>query len=84
MPNFSGNVTASNVDGVPVGSAYTVNVIAALAVITSVTVVPLSAPAGTLRTVTINATGAVSYTCNKPDGTPATATAQPNVFTMVI
>jgi len=35
-------------------------------VISSVTVVPQSAPAGTPRTVTVNATGAapLSYTCN--------------------
>lgn len=55
-------------------------------VITSVVVSPQSAPTGTLRTITINATdvdgGPLTYTCFV-EGVAATATAQPNVFTFV-
>lgn len=48
----------------------------------SVTIVPASAPPGTLRTITITATGATSYTCSAP-GLSVQPTAQPNVFTTV-
>lgn len=53
-------------------------------VVDSVVVSPQSAPAGTLRTITINAHdaegGPLTYTCFV-EGVAATATAQPNVFT---
>lgn len=54
--------------------------------INSVVVSPASAVAGTLRTITINATDpqgqTLSYTC-KVNGINATPTGQPNVFTYV-
>jgi len=55
-------------------------------VVNSVVVNPQSAPAGTLRTITVNATDpqeqALTYAC-KVNGVDATPTAQPNVFTFV-
>lgn len=55
-------------------------------VVQSVVVSPQSAPAGTTRTITINATdpdgGALTYTCFV-EGQAATPTGQPNVFTFV-
>lgn len=58
-------------------------------IISSVSVVPLSAPQGTLRTITINATDPntpplpLTYTCLVA-GVAATATSVPNVFTAVV
>jgi hypothetical protein len=57
-------------------------------VINSVTITPQAAAPGTLRTITISATdpntpaSPLSYTC-LVNGTAATATSQPNVFTFV-
>lgn len=55
-------------------------------VINSVVVTPAAAPAGTLRTITINASdaegGPLTYTCFV-EGQAATPTGQPNVFTFV-
>lgn len=77
--NITGN--AVNSDGVATPFTGTIVVSAAPPVIQSVGVTPPNPqPAGTLRTITINATGAVSYTC-LVNGVAATATAQPNVFT---
>lgn len=64
-------------------------IIANAPIISSIVVVPLSAPANTLRTITINATDPntpalpLTYTC-VVNGKPATATAAPNVFTAVV
>jgi hypothetical protein len=81
MATFNVTGTAVNAAGsVPfTGTITTVD----LPVIQSVVIVPQSAPPGTLRTITITATGATSYTCLVA-GVPATATAQPNVFTVII
>jgi len=55
-------------------------------VVSSVTVSPQSAPVGTLRTITINASdaegGPLTYACFV-EGQAATPTAQPNVFTFM-
>lgn len=85
MATFNVTGTATNVatgqSATLTGSFVTT---AAPPVISSITVVPQSAAAGTLRTITINATdpqgGVLTYTC-LVNGAPATATAQPNVFT---
>ena len=75
--NITGNAT--NADG---STPFTGTiVVTAPPTNVSATITPANPqPAGTLRTITINATGAVSYTC-LVNGVAATATGQPNVFT---
>jgi hypothetical protein len=77
--------TATNQAGVATSFTGTISVVDA-PVVNSVVVNPQSAPAGTMRTITINATDPqgqpLTFTC-KVNGTNATATAQPNVFTFV-
>jgi hypothetical protein len=81
--NITGTVT--NASGVATPFTGTITTVEA-PVVSSVVVNPASAPAGTMRTITINASDpqgqALTYTC-KVNGTNATATAQPNVFTFV-
>lgn len=83
---FIGTVTDSA--GASAPFTGTINV-ANAPIISSVSVVPLSAPAGTLRTITINATDPntpplpLKYTC-KVNNVAATPTAVPNVFTAIV
>jgi len=81
--NVTGTVTDADGLSTPFTGSFTT---ASPPVVNSVTISPQSAPAGTLRTITISATdpntpgGPLTYTCSV-NGTPATATAQANVFT---
>ena len=85
MATFNVTGTVTNSDGVstPFTGAFTTT---EAPVINSVSVSPNSAPPGTQRTITINATDpqgeALSYTC-QVNGVNATPTAQRNVFTFV-
>ena len=80
-------VTGTVTDSAGLSTPFTGNITTLSGpVINGVVITPQSAPAGTLRTITINATDpntpplALTYTCLVA-GTPATATSQPNVFT---
>lgn len=80
-------ITGTVKDSIGATAPFTATVnIAAAPVITGVSVVPVSAPAGTLRTITVNATDPnvpalpLTYTCLVA-GVAATATSVPNVFT---
>lgn len=57
-------------------------------VISSVTIVPASAPAGTLRTITIVATdpqgGALTYTCTVPGYSVTQNPTSKNIFTVTV
>lgn len=83
---FTGTVTDTAGASAPFTGTITV---ANAPVISSVSVIPLSAPSGTLRTITINATDPntpalpLKYTC-LVNGVAATATSVPNVFTAVV
>lgn len=83
--NITGNAT--NEAGLVTPFTGTINIVDnAPPVIDSVVVNPQSAPAGTVRTITINAhdpqSQPLTYTC-KVGGVDAKTTAQPNVFTYV-
>lgn len=84
--NITGTVVDSAGASVPFSGIIT---IAAAPVVSSVSVVPLTAPAGTLRTITINAIDPnvpplpLTYTC-LVGGVAATATSTPNVFTAIV
>ncbi len=85
MSNLAINGTVTNASGISASFSGNITIVDP-PVVVSVTVVPQSAPAGTLRTITIAATDpqgqALVYSC-KVNGVDATATAQPNVFTIV-
>jgi hypothetical protein len=78
-------VTGTVTDAAGLSTPFTGNITTLSGpVISSVVIAPQSAPSGTLRTITINATdpqnSAMTYTCLVA-GVAATSTAQPNVFT---
>lgn len=77
--------TATNASGVATPFTGTITVVEA-PVISGITVNPQSAPAGTLRTITVIASDpqgqALTYTC-MVNGVNANSTSQPNVFTVV-
>lgn len=83
-------ITGTVVDSAGASAPFSGTItIAAAPVISSVSVVPVSAPSGTLRTITINATDpnvpplSLTYTC-LVGGVAATATSSPNVFTAIV
>lgn len=80
--NITGTVTNTSGGVANITGSFTT--VASPPVINSVVVNPASAPAGTLRTITISATDpqgqALTYTC-LVNGVAATTTTSPNVFT---
>lgn len=89
MTTYQITGTATNAAGLSMPFSGTINTSPAVLppVVNSVSVVPQTAPAGTLRTITINASDPqgqpLTYTC-LVSGSPATPTAQANIFTVVL
>lgn len=87
--NITGTVTnKSGLFGNITGTLTTTTATALAPVINSVVVTPSSAPTGTLRTITINATDpqgqALTYTCLVNNTAAVSTISNPNVFSIIV